>query len=94
MHSSHTKEAQILDIFALQWAIFELRPNNAKKSARNDPKMTLTHSKSKYPTATTCNCEAQIFVTFTLPWTVFKLQPNFEKSAQNELEQFEVKVPI
>ncbi len=47
MHDTYTAKAQIYIRFALQWAIFELRPN-LWKSAQNDPKWSWHAQGQKY----------------------------------------------
>ena len=37
--------------------------------------------------------KAQMFISFALQWAVFELRTKIEKSAQNELDTFKVKVP-
>ncbi len=46
INATYTPNAQIFVLFALRWAIFELRPSLGKRAV-NDPKMTLTSSGPK-----------------------------------------------
>ncbi len=69
--------------FTLWWAAFGLQ-TNLEKSAQNDPKMTLTSSRSKVPKCLPHTPEAQSYVSFTLRWPIFELHPNSEISVLND----------
>ncbi len=84
MHATYTPEELFFILFALRWAVFELRPNFRKGVHRMTPndldtfKVKNTNRHVKYKP------EVQIFICFPPRWAVFELWPNFRKSGPND----------
>ncbi len=74
VHTTYIYKVQIFVRFSLRWSLFELQPQG-EKSAVNNPKMTLTCSKSQVPI-----CMPHTPMPHT-PMTRFELWPNFQKGA-------------
>ena len=95
MYSPYTSEIQIFVSFALQWAVFESRPNFRKVHwlTPNDLdmfKVKNTNMNAMY----TPLPKAQIFVPFALRWAILQLHSFFGKvhrMTPNHLDMFKLK---